>query len=121
VSKRILYIEDNPDDRRLVEKVLTRHGYELLSASNGPDGVKLAGKEKPDMILVDVQMPGQDGLETTRQLRKVESCATVPIVALTAYAEKYKREMYLEAGCTDYQQKQAGIRPLVDLVKRFLD
>jgi two-component system cell cycle response regulator DivK len=120
VSKRILYIDDNPNDRRLIEKILTRHGYELIGAGDGPEGVKLATENCPDLILVDVQMPGLDGLETTRQLRQVEGCSLVPIVALTAYTEKYKREEYLEAGCTDYQQKQAGIRPLIDLVKRFL-
>jgi CheY-like chemotaxis protein len=121
VSKRILYIEDNPNDQRLVRKVLGTHGYELHVASDGETGVELAATVEVDLILVDVQMAGLDGLETARRLRQIEACKTTPIVALTAYADKYKREAYLEAGFTDYQQKQAGIRPLLDLVRRYLD
>lgn len=120
MPKRILYIEDNPNDRRLVEKMLTRHGYELVPAPDGPTGIKLAAEGSLDLILVDVQMPELDGLETTRQLRQLKTCADIPIVALTAYADRYKRDLYLEAGCTDYQQKQAGIRPLIELVQRYL-
>ncbi len=121
VSKRILYIEDNPRDQRLVQKVLGARGYDLLLASEGETGVKLAAEQSPDLILVDIQMPGVDGLETARRLRQIESCAKTPVVALTAYSEKYQRQAYLDAGFTDYQQKQAGIKPLLDLVKRFLD
>ncbi|HEX3052782.1 MAG TPA: response regulator [Aggregatilineaceae bacterium] len=120
MAKRILYIDDNPSDRRLVEKVLGSHGYELVLASDGESGLKLAASEKPDLILVDVQMPGLNGLETTRLLRELPSCRQTPIVALTAYLDQYKRQLYLDAGCTDYQQKQAGIKPLLMLVQRFL-
>lgn len=118
--KKILYIEDNPNDQRLVNKVLSAHGYELVTAGNGEAGVKLAETGNPDLILVDVQMPGLDGLSTARRLRALEGCLKTPIVALTAYAEKYQRLTYLEAGFTDYQQKQAGIKPLLDLVKHYL-
>ncbi|NDJ77063.1 MAG: response regulator [Chloroflexi bacterium] len=121
MAKHILYIEDNPNDQRLVKKVLATQGYELTIAGDGQEGLDKAQTVNPDLILMDVQMPGLDGLETVRRLRKLEGCDQVPVVALTAYAEKYKRELYLEAGFTDYQQKQAGIRPLVELVKRFLD
>lgn len=120
LSKRILYIEDNPNDQRLVKKVLGNHGYEVIIAEDGTAGLALAQTEKPDLILVDVQMPGIDGLETARQLRALEVCAQTPIVALTAYSEKFNRQLYIDAGCTDYQQKQAGIKDLLALAKRFL-
>ena len=118
--KRILYIDDNPNDQRLVRKVLTTHGYDLVLATDGLAGLAAAETSVPDLILVDVQMPGLDGMETARRLRAIESCARVPIVALTAYADKYKRDLYLESGFTDYQQKQAGIKPLLALVQAHL-
>jgi CheY-like chemotaxis protein len=120
LGKRILYIEDNPKDQRLVQKVLSTHGYEVILADDGAGGVALAKEQTPDLILVDVQMPGLNGLETARELRQIEGCAAVPIVALTAYAEQYTRQRYLDAGCTDYQQKQAGIKPLLALVQSYL-
>jgi CheY-like chemotaxis protein len=120
LTKRILYIEDNPNDQRLVRKVLATRGYDLVVASEGTEGVAQAGVCEPDLILVDIQMPGLNGLETVRLLRKIEACAQVPIVALTAYAEKYQRQTYIDAGFTDYQQKQAGIKPLLTLVQAHL-
>lgn len=120
MSKTILYIEDNPNDQRFVQKVLGRQGYTLLIAGDGETGITLAKEHKPDLILIDLQMPGLDGLETARRMRKLEGCADTIIVALTAYAEKYKRDVYIEAGFTEYQQKQAGIKPLLALVERHL-
>lgn len=121
LAKHILYIEDNENDQRLVRKVLSTRGYGLDIAPDGETGLKLAAETPPDLILVDVQLGDLDGMETARRLRQIEACAHTPIVALTAYAEKYKREAYLEAGFTDYQQKQAGIKPLLDLVRRYLE
>ncbi|HVO69835.1 MAG TPA: response regulator [Aggregatilineaceae bacterium] len=120
MSKQILYIEDNVEDQRLVRKVLTTHGYELVTAGDGESGLALAEMQQPDLILVDLQMPGLSGLETVQRLRQIEWCAQVPIVGLTAYAEKVEREACLRAGFTDYLQKQAGIKPLLALVKQFL-
>ncbi|MBN1681310.1 MAG: response regulator [Anaerolineae bacterium] len=121
MTKRILYIDDNPNDQRLVKKVLGPRGYDIQIAPDGQSGLDIARQQLLDLILVDVQMPGFDGMETARRLRAIDSCAQVPIVALTAYLDKHKRQHYLEAGFTDYQQKQAGIQPLIALVKRFLD
>jgi two-component system cell cycle response regulator DivK len=120
VGDRILYVEDNPRDQRFVSKVLESHGYEVQIASSGEQGVSMAANGVPDLILVDIQMPGLDGLETVRRIRANENCAAVPIIALTAYAEKIQKQACLEAGFTDYQQKQAGINPLLALVERYL-
>jgi two-component system cell cycle response regulator DivK len=120
VSKCILYIDDNPNDQRFVTKVLGAHGYTVVVAPDGAKGLELAQTHHPDLILVDVQMPNLNGLETARLLRAIPGCANTVIVALTAYAEQYKRQSYLDAGCTEYQQKQAGIQPLLEMVKRFL-
>ncbi|MBN1200550.1 MAG: response regulator [Anaerolineae bacterium] len=119
MTKRILYIEDNFDDRRLVKKILSAHGYEVIVAEDGVRGLELVQDQSYDLILVDVRMPQLDGLETTRRLRLAKNCAQTPIVVLTAYAEQHNRHLYLEAGCTDYQQKQAGIVPLLALVRRY--
>jgi CheY-like chemotaxis protein len=120
VTRRILYIDDNPNDQRFVQKVLGAHGYELVIAESGEQGLTLAASATPDLILVDIQMPGLNGLETVRALRAIETCRETPIVALTAFAEKYQRQTYLEAGFNDYQQKLAGIKPLLTLVQRYL-
>lgn len=121
MPKRILYIEDNPNTQRLVKKVLEKHGYTLVMADDGESGIALAqGNTPPDLILVDVQMPGLDGLETARRLRQIAELSGTPVIALTAYLDRVKREQYLEAGFTDYQEKQAGIAPLLALVRRHL-
>lgn len=116
----VLYVEDDPNDQRFVRKVLERFGYEVLIAADGETGVQLAQAHAPDLILVDIQMPGLDGLETARRIRDLAHCATVPLVALTAYSERYRRDAYLAAGFTAYQQKLAGIEPLLDLVRQYL-
>lgn len=119
MTKRILYIEDNPDDQRFVKKVLGTYGYDLLIAGDGEQGIALAEADVPDLILVDIQMPGLDGLETGRRLRAIVG-KEAPVVALTAFIEKYQRQVYIDAGFSDCQQKQAGIKPLLALVDRYL-
>ncbi len=120
MPQHILYIEDSVNDQRFVRKVLESHGYALTVATNGEQGLDIARDKGPDLILVDIQMPGLDGMETARLLRLIPRCARTPIVALTAYAEKFERQAYLNVGFTDYQQKQAGIKPLLALVERYL-
>ncbi len=120
MSGCVLYVEDDPNDQRFVRKVLERFGYDVLVAADGATGVRLAQAHAPDLILIDIQMPGLDGLETARRIRALAQCADTPLVALTAYSERHRREAYLEAGFTAYQQKLAGIKPLLDLVRQYL-
>lgn len=103
--KRILVVEDNQANMYLVEFILTHTGYEVLKAENGEDGVALALQERPDLILMDIQLPGIDGLEATRRIRASEVSGSIPIVALTSYAMTGDRERAEAAGCDGYIEK----------------
>ena len=118
-AKRILYIEDNPLNQRLVRKILSAKGYMLLEATDGPSGYDMAVCEQPDLILMDINLPGIDGLEVTRRLRQ-SAIADTPIIALTANAMRGDREKVLEAGCSEYLQKPVSNVILVDMVQRFV-
>lgn len=107
---RVLVVEDNPNNMKLINMVLNRYGYETIGAVTGEEGVEKAGAEKPDMILMDIMLPDIDGLETTRRIRKIESMQKIPIIAITSYAMAGDREKILEAGCNGYFEKP--INPL---------
>jgi two-component system cell cycle response regulator DivK len=117
-AKRILYIEDNFQNRRLVKKILGAEGYEFLEAEDAASGIELALKERPDLILMDINMAGMDGMEATAVLKKSEA-ARIPVIALTAVAMKGDRERILAAGCDDYMQKPINRSALVDIVTRY--
>ncbi len=103
--KKIMVVEDNKDNMYLVSFILKRAGYDVIEAWSGEEGVKLAVKERPSLILMDIQLPGIDGLETTRMIRESAADGNVPIIALTSYAMTGDREMALKAGCTGYIEK----------------
>lgn len=102
---RILIIEDNENNMYLMRFMLEKSGCQVLEAWTGEEGVVIAEREIPDMILMDVQLPGIDGLETTRRIREIGSCSRIPIIAVTSYAMAGDRERALEAGCTGYIEK----------------
>lgn len=118
---RVLYIEDNPDNRLLVKRVLVAEGYEVDVASNAADGLKLAESGKPNLILVDINMPDVDGYTVTAQLRKMDHLGRVPIVALTANVMKGDREKTLAAGCDGYIQKPIDIDQFPKQLARYLE
>lgn len=118
-AKRILYVEDNFQNRRLVRKILGAEGYEFLEAEDAATGIELALKEHPDLILMDINMAGMDGMEATAILKKSE-IARVPVIALTAVAMKGDRERILAAGCDDYMQKPITRASLVEIVLRYI-
>src|SRR5262249_5990028 len=86
MSKRILIVEDQEDNRTSLRDVLSTVGYELIEALNGKDGVRLAQSERPDLILMDIQLPEMDGYEATQQIKSIAELKTIPIIAVTSYA-----------------------------------
>ena len=114
---RILHIEDDPANRLLVRKLLTNAGHEVIDAADGLEGVRLACAQRPDLVLVDLNIPGLDGFEVTLRLRGEPSLAGVPIVAITAEGD---RETSLAVGCDGFLQKPIDARSFSTVIQRFL-
>jgi two-component system, cell cycle response regulator DivK len=116
----ILVVEDNERNLKLLRDVLEYAGYDVRVARTGEDGVTLAVKEPPDLVLMDLQLPGIDGMEAFRQLRASPRTADVPVVAVTAQAMRQDRERVLEAGFDGYVEKPISVRAFPEQVRRFL-
>ena len=117
--KRILVIEDNETNMYLIGFVLKKNGHEVIEARSGEEGVELAIKEKPDLILMDIQLPGIDGLEATRRIRESEADKKVPIIALTSYAMTGDKEKAIKAGCTGYIEKPINPNTFISEIEKF--
>ena len=117
---RILVVEDNDRNRKLVRDVLQHAGFEVVEAHTGEQGVDLARESPPDLVLMDLQLPGIDGTEAFRQIRESPSTATVPIVALTAFAMSADRERVGRAGFDGYLTKPLSVRALPEQVRGYL-
>lgn len=122
MNNNILYIEDNPDNMRLVQRALESRGYRLLQAKNGLDGVRVAETEQVDLILLDINLPDIDGYEVARRLRASDKrvLSSTPIIAVTANALKGDAERALNAGCDVYMSKPINIRELWARVEAFV-
>jgi len=118
--KRILVVEDNEDNFYLIKFILEKIGFVVLKAKDGLSGVKLAIQEKPDVILMDIQLPDIDGLEVTKRIRASEKGHEVPIIALTSYAMPGDREKALAAGCTGYLTKPIDPETIMEEIERCL-
>lgn len=116
----ILVVEDNPRNLKLVRDVLTFAGYRILEAVNAEDGIRLAGQFSPDLILMDVQLPGMDGDEALRLLREGSETREIPVVALTAFAMKDDRERLLAAGFDGYLVKPIDVAGFAEQVGGFV-
>ena len=116
----ILVVEDNERNLKLLRDVLEYAGYDVRVARTGEDGVTLAVKEPPDLVLMDLQLPGIDGMEALRQLRASPRTADIPVVAVTAQAMRQDRERALDAGFNGYVEKPISVRAFPDQVRRFL-
>lgn len=116
---RILYIEDNPQNMRLVRKILNHAGYQMLEAETGLAGLEIAERECPDLILLDINLPDIDGLEVSNRL-KASPQANIPIIALTANAMVGDRERMLSAGCDGYLPKPVARMDLLNTINSFL-
>lgn len=120
MSRTILLIEDNEQNRYLATFLLERHGHKVVSATDGPSGIALARTLAPDLILLDIQLPGMDGHAVARALRAEAQFAGTPIVAVTSYAMVGDREKCLEAGCNGYIEKPINPESFVQEINTFL-
>ena len=118
--KRILVVEDNEDNLYLIKFILQKSGYKVIEARSGAEGVELAVQEKPDLIIMDVQLPDINGLEATRKIRTSEADGEIPIIALTSYAMVGDRERFLAAGCTGYIEKPINPQTFLVEIEKFL-
>lgn len=118
-GNRILVVEDNPKNLKLVRDVLTHAGYEVIEATSGEDGVRLAHDQAPDLILLDLQLPGIDGAEALRQIR-ANGARWVPVVAVTAFAMNDDRARAFDSGFDGYVEKPISVRTFVQQVRDFL-
>jgi two-component system cell cycle response regulator DivK len=120
MSKRILVVEDTEDNRRILRDLLTRAGYELIEAADGESGVSMAAAHRPDLILMDIQLPVFDGYEATRRIRANPDTKNIPIIAVTSYALSGDESKALAAGCNSYVAKPFSPRKILAMVQEFL-
>ena len=120
MGKHILIVDDEETNIEYFKDLLEVSGYTITVARNGQEGVDMALSQKPDLILMDMQMPVKDGLTATRELREKDGFSDLPIIALTALAMTGDREKTLEAGCTDYISKPVRVRDLIAKVAEYL-
>jgi two-component system, cell cycle response regulator DivK len=120
MRNRILVIEDNEDNRQIIRDLLTSLDYELIEAVDGVEGVAMAQSHRPDLILMDIQLPEIDGYEATRQIRTVPELAQVPIIAVTSYALSGDEAKARDAGCNGYVAKPFSPRELLAKIREFL-
>ena len=118
--KRILVVEDNETNLYLIKFILEKSGYEVIEAREGAVGVELAIKEKPDLIIMDLQLPDINGLEATKRIRASEADSDIPIIALTSFAMAGDREKALAAGCTDYIEKPIDPETFISEIEKYL-
>ena len=120
MSRRILVVEDHEENRRIMRDLLTAAGYEMLEAVTGEEGVARAEAARPDLILMDIQLPGIDGYETTRRIKAIPALNAIPIVAVTSYALSGDDKKAFEAGCDAYVTKPFSPRALLAKIREYV-
>ena len=120
MSKRILVVEDQMDSLQIVRDLLRVNGYEMTEAQNGEEAIAAVAKERPDLILMDIQLPVMDGYEATRRIKADPSLRSIPIIAVTAYALSGDEEKARAAGCDDFVPKPYSPRQLLAKIREFL-
>jgi two-component system cell cycle response regulator DivK len=119
-GKRILVVEDHEENRRLLRDLLTSFGYELIEAVTGEEGLVSAETHRPDLILMDIQLPGLDGYETTRRIKANPALRRIPVIAVTSYALSGDDVKALEAGCDAYVTKPFDPAELLEKIRGYL-
>ncbi|MCG2574867.1 MULTISPECIES: response regulator [Acinetobacter] len=118
---RILIVDDSPTETFRFKEILTKHGYEVLDASNGADGVTLAESALPDLILMDVVMPGVNGFQATRQITRGEKTKHIPIIIVSTKDQATDRVWGKRQGARDYLTKPVEEQALIDVIKQYLN
>ena len=120
MNKRVLIVEDNETNRRILHDLFTSAGYELTEAVTGEEGVALAEKHRPDVILMDIQLPGLDGYAATRRIKENPALRHIPIIAVTSYALSGDEEKAFDGGCQAYISKPFSPRAVLAKVREYL-
>ena len=120
-NKTVLIIEDNELNMKLVRSMLQLGHYQILEAGNAEAGIKIAREHLPDLILMDIQLPGMDGLHATRIIKEDPEVADIPVVALTSYAMQGDEQKAIAAGCTGYIAKPIDTRNFLDILAGYLN
>jgi two-component system, cell cycle response regulator DivK len=120
MARTVLIVEDNELNMKLFHDLLEAHGYATLSTRNGIEVLELARKHRPDLILMDIQLPEVSGLEVTKQLKDDQELRHIPVVAVTAFAMKGDEERILAGGCEAYLSKPISVGKFIETVRRFL-
>jgi len=118
--KTVLIVEDNELNMKLFNDLLEAHGYATLQARTGPEALSLAAKHRPDLILMDIQLPEISGLQVTQELKADERLSEIPVIAVTAFAMKGDEERIRAGGCEDYIAKPISVAVFLEKVKRYL-
>ena len=118
--KKILVVEDDEKNMYLFSLILKKKRYRVIKAWNGEEGVELAIKEKPDLILMDIKLPGIDGMEATRRIRRSKANDKIPIIAVTSHAMAGDRKRILKAGCTGYIEKPINLETFLRQIEKYL-
>jgi len=120
MSRLILVVEDQADNRQIIRDLLSALDYELAEAENGVEALAAIAKQKPDLILMDIQMPIMDGYEATRRIKADPANKGIPIIAVTSYALSGDEQKAREAGCDDYVPKPYSPRQLLAKIRQYL-
>ena len=120
MPRKILIVEDNPQNMKVLLMTLRPYGYTFLKATDGEEALEMAVREKPDLIIMDIQLPKLNGLEVTRRLRQVPALSHIPIIVITAYAMKGDEEKFIEAGCDAFLPKPVNTRELPEMIAQML-
>ena len=120
MSKRILVVEDQEDNRQIIRDLLSATDYEIIEAESGEDALTAAAKQRPDLILMDIQLPGMDGYETTRRIKADSALPSITIIAVTSYALSGEEHKARAAGCDEYVPKPYSPRQLLAKIRQYL-
>lgn len=119
-GKLILHVEDNEYNRKIIRALLSKNNYEIVEAHNGEAALVALARQRPDLILMDVQLPKLSGLEVTRTIRADPLLAQIPVIAITSFALSGDDQLALDAGCNAYIAKPFRPRDLLEMIRRFI-